>query len=261
VSKPEHSHHRNGLLPTEPVRWGIPAAAIGLILSEAAIVGVHLLRQIPGFPHTDGIGVALQAGFYIFLAGYVILIARWRGLGTPKKDFGFDLHWIDLPIGIALAIAAHFAIEISATFAVGVLGLPRDYGSNAVLPSTRIWAIVDGLAVASFLAPVVEELFFRGLVLRAIRNLVVKTARRGGERSIRRAQWISIVVSATIFAAVHLYEARSPTELVVLAISVFLFGLGAGWIATRTGRLGPSMIAHMINNTLVVVSLLSASST
>jgi uncharacterized protein len=243
-------------MPAQPVKWGIPAAAIGLILSEAAIVGQHLLVRVPGFPHLDPIGVALQASFYVLLAVYVVLVGRTRGLGTVTKDFGFELRWIDLPIGIALAIVAHFAIDIAASIAVGVLGLSPSGGSNIVLPSSRVWAIVDGFAIGSLLAPVVEELFFRGLVLRAVRNFVINAARRGGERTVKRAQWISILVSATIFAAVHLYQATSVTELVELAISVFIFGLGAGWIATRTGRLGPSMIAHILNNTLVVITVL-----
>jgi uncharacterized protein len=258
VSDLANSPTRSGLLPSQPVKWGLPDAAIGLVLTEAAIVGMRLLGQIPGFPHTDAVGVALQTGFYILVAVYVLLVARHRGLGRLKLDFGLELVWIDLLLGAALAIVVQFVYGLVASIAVGTLGLPPVPDTNASLPHSQVWAGIDGLAVASFFVPIVEELFFRGLVLRAVRNFVIRTAKRGGDATIRRAQWISIVASAVIFAAAHLYEAVNATELVELGISVLIFGLGAAWIASRTGRLGPSIIAHMITNGIVTLTELTA---
>jgi membrane protease YdiL (CAAX protease family) len=258
MSEFENSPTRTGYLPASPVRWGIPAAAIGLGLAELAIIVDHFLARHPDIPHTDPVAVAFQAVFYALLAVYVVLVSRVRGLGTPRKDFGFDLRWVDLPLGAALAIVSQFAIGIAATVAVNILRLPPTSATNATLPDSRLWAVVSGIGIVSFLGPIVEKLLFRGLLLRAIRNLVIRVSRRESDSRIRRAGWISIVASAVIFAAGHLYEAQNTTELVELAISTLIFGLGAGWIATRTGRLGPSIIAHIVGNAIVVAGVLAA---
>ena len=83
-------------------------------------------------------------------------------------------------------------------------------------------------------APICEELFFRGLVLRAI-------DRRYGRR------W-AIAGSSVVFAAAHFEPLQFP--------ALFLFGLVTAVYATRTGRLGPGMWAHMAFNGIAVFSLL-----
>ncbi len=83
-------------------------------------------------------------------------------------------------------------------------------------------------------APIVEELFFRGLVLRSLE-------RRFG------TVW-AVVGSSAIFAATHF----EPLQFIAL----FVFGLVAALLAVRTGRLGPSMFAHLAFNATTVVILL-----
>jgi membrane protease YdiL (CAAX protease family) len=83
-------------------------------------------------------------------------------------------------------------------------------------------------------APIIEELFFRGLVLRSLLR--------------RLPPWAAITISSLLFALVHF----QPLQFVALAI----FGAIVGVLALRTGRLGPSICAHMAFNATTVIVLL-----
>lgn len=257
VSAPDHSPQREGTLPPQPVRWGMVAAIVGLAVASALIGAQYLLARAPWIPRSDGVAVTFQVVFYAIVLAFLIVVAKRRGLGSLRRDFGFELKWIDLLIGIGLAVAVQIADALIYYFAINVLRLPVAPTGNLVLPKERWLAVLDGLAVAAFFAPIVEELFFRGLVMRAIRNLVIRRAKFEGPPTTRRAARISVVVSAAIFAAGHLYESRNLTMLFVLGVSIFVFGLITGAIATRTGRLGPSMMTHMLTNGFGIVVLLS----
>ena len=77
-------------------------------------------------------------------------------------------------------------------------------------------------------APVLEELVFRGAVLRLARPLGVREA---------------ILLQAVLFAAQH----GSPAAVVW----AFGCGLVLGTLAERTGRVWPGIILHTLNNLLV----------
>jgi membrane protease YdiL (CAAX protease family) len=87
-------------------------------------------------------------------------------------------------------------------------------------------------------APIVEEIFYRGLLQRSL-------VRRIG-------QPLGVGVSALVFAASHLQPLQFPALL--------LFGIVLGVLAERYGRLGPAIAAHMVFNLTAVVSLLVAGS-
>jgi membrane protease YdiL (CAAX protease family) len=89
-------------------------------------------------------------------------------------------------------------------------------------------------------SPFVEELFFRGLLLRALLGSFQELGRRLGPA-------VSIVVTALVFALVH-FEALQFLGLAG-------FGVVLGILAWRTGRLGPSIVAHMAFNTVTIIAI------
>jgi membrane protease YdiL (CAAX protease family) len=78
------------------------------------------------------------------------------------------------------------------------------------------------IVATAIMAPLVEELFFRGLLLRSLHRRFGPTA--------------AAVVSAVLFALVHRQPLAFP--------GLMLFGLIAAGLALRTGRLGPSWALH-----------------
>lgn len=86
-----------------------------------------------------------------------------------------------------------------------------------------------GYAVICLLAPIGEELVFRGAVLRKL--LEWKPEHR----------WLMITFSAVLFAVAHMNPAQ--------AIHPLLIGLLLGWMYERTGSIIPGVAYHWANNT------------
>jgi hypothetical protein len=82
-------------------------------------------------------------------------------------------------------------------------------------------------------APMVEELFFRGLVLRSLLG--------------RTPVPVALVGSALLFALAH-FEAAQFAGLAA-------FGVVLAVLAWRTGRLTPGIGAHAAFNTVAVLSV------
>ena len=83
------------------------------------------------------------------------------------------------------------------------------------------------ILLASLAGPVLEEVVFRGAILR-------------GLLKIFNAPWLPIVISAVLFGAVHLNEAQ--------VFSATLWGLAIGWVYYRTKSLLPCVAMHVVNN-------------
>ena len=83
---------------------------------------------------------------------------------------------------------------------------------------------------ACLLAPIIEELFFRGFLL--------KEARVHGDA-------LAIIFSSLCFALIHGNVAQ--------AIPAFLSGSVLAYIDVKTNRLWPSIILHMSNNLLAMI--------
>ena len=89
-----------------------------------------------------------------------------------------------------------------------------------------------GYFAVGLLAPVVEELVFRGAVLRSLLNRC-------------RHHWTAIAVSAVVFSLIHFNPAQMP--------HAFLCGLLLGWMYYRTGSIVPGITFHWVNNTIACV--------
>lgn len=101
---------------------------------------------------------------------------------------------------------------------------------------TEIIQMHGGYFAVCLLAPVAEELVFRGAILRAL--LIWKPERH----------WGMIAISALLFALIHLNPAQMP--------HAFVIGLLLGWLYYRTDSIVPGVIFHWANNTVAYVMTL-----
>ena len=106
---------------------------------------------------------------------------------------------------------------------------------NLVLTSSQPWSLILFGFTAIVLAPLFEEILFRGVLFPVL-------GRRLGEGK-------AVVISAAVFAFAHL----SLGELIPL----FLLGLGLGWLRWRSGRLSCSVWLHGFWNGLTFLNLLA----
>lgn len=230
-----------------PVRWGLGDAAVGWLVAQiGAMISATLVLRVNGLGPEDFDELSLgwiaiaQLGLWFGLLGAPWLVTRLKGNGLAR-DLGLRLTGRDVPVGAG----AGFLTQVG----VFVLYLPVFWLTDADVEefSEPARALSDqatdpvGVALLVLVvgvgAPIVEEIFYRGLLQRSL-------VRRFGT-------WPGVVGTAVIFGAVHFQPLQFP--------ALAAFGLVAGVLAQRSGRLGPAIAAHMVFNLSAVVSLVSGS--
>jgi membrane protease YdiL (CAAX protease family) len=102
---------------------------------------------------------------------------------------------------------------------------------------------IGSVILAVFVAPVAEELFFRGILFRSIRD--------------RRGFWLGALVSGLIFGLAH-YEAAAWQDTVLLQSIMVFTGVALAYLYERRGNLLANVTAHMVFNVVGVFLILSA---
>ena len=227
------------------VRWGMGDALGGtlaslLVPSLVAVVAFAIF----GVSSKESDHLALWAVFLLeiplwgVLVGVAVYAARRKGSGSIVRDFGLSMRWSDVPVGIGAGLLAQVALNIVLIPLYDLFHLDRhDVGNAARDLADRAHGVTNALiliVMVVVIAPVVEELFYRGVWLRsAERRLGIV----GG-----------VVLSAVVFGIMHLQG--------IDTFALVGFGLVAGALAARSGRLGPAIWAHVAFNATAVISLL-----
>lgn len=92
-----------------------------------------------------------------------------------------------------------------------------------------------GYLAVGVLAPVAEEMVFRGAILRTLLKLFDN-----------RWHWIAILISALLFGLIHGNDAQF--------VHALLIGLLLGWTYYRTDSIIPGIVLHWVNNTVAYVA-------
>lgn len=238
--------------------WGLGDALLGLVFilvfatvgGLLGVVGGIGLGEISidGNGNIDELQADLETNAFLLLVAlsfqqlgqfvWPFIVARWKGFGAGI-DFGFRFKWVDLPIGLGAGLGALFASGLVAGGLSWLLDINPDDADNTQFltentDSPYFWGLVFLTVVG---APFSEEILFRGLILRAFE---------------KRAGWVvGLVGSSVIFTLVHV-QAMPVAELAVLFAAIGLAGTVFGALAIRTGRLGGSIVAHMVFNGIAV---------
>ena len=226
-------------------RWGLGDFLLGLVAGYAlaSLMAAVWIAVSGDDEEIDLAGQALtQLGLWTGMVGAVVLASRRKGAGRLSEDFGFRGRWSDLGLGALVALAVQLVVlPLVALLLRPLLGEPEVSGPVRDLLDKAQGPAYAGLVVSVAVgAPIVEELFFRGLLLRSLQ-------RRMGDVK-------AILISAVAFGLAH--GSTLPADAVVLVIvSLTVFGAVLAWLAIRTGRLGPGIVAHAAFNLFTVLYL------
>lgn len=225
-----------------PPRWGLGDVIAGLVvglLMSSVLAGVWL--GISGGDELSLGGKALsQMGLWTGLVGSVVLAARRKGSGSLTRDFGWAFRPVDIALGIAVGIGAQVIIVPGVALLLRpLLGKPEVSGPvRELVDQASAPALVGLFLVAVVGAPLVEELFFRGLLVRSI-------VKRWGPAA-------AVVGSAVFFGLAHPNDVPVKAQIMICAALACL-GLALAGLAVKTGRLGPAIVAHATFNLISLV--------
>jgi membrane protease YdiL (CAAX protease family) len=212
------------------LRWGIGDFVwiyfAGIVASIVGVsVGFALTGDTSG--HTGAITTALatlsQFGTWF---GGVVYIAHTKGRSV-RDDFGLTLHirdWWAPFAGIGLFLIGSAMIEPLVRIVNEHQAVVDDL-DKAGGAKLAVFAIV-----AALVAPVCEELLFRGLLLRALRRRMSPTA--------------AVIVQALAFALAHPMLSPTLGDFAVVP-ALFMLGAVSGIVAVRKGDISASILMHI----------------
>jgi membrane protease YdiL (CAAX protease family) len=218
--------------PVRPVRWGLGDFVwiylAGLLLGNiAGAIGFGITGDSADHPGALTYGLS-AAGLYLAWGVGLVYCSRRKGRGTLAADFGLAVSakrlWA-LPAGIAVLLASSLLV-----YPLRALVNYQDQKVVDDLRNASGGKLVVLWLIAGLLAPVFEELMFRGLLLRSLRRRL-------------DPEW-AIGISALLFACLHLLGDAS-LGVVALVPALFLLGLVSGIAAVRVGDLSVSIPLHM----------------
>jgi membrane protease YdiL (CAAX protease family) len=196
-------------------RWGRTEAAVGAV---AAVLLIAFTSGLPTWASYILLWMPLLAA---------VFVANRRRTAGDEALIRLRVTWMDVLVGAFVGLLLRMVVMIVELFGIGQL---TSSSSFFEVNHDLLW-VATAIVAPILIAPVVEELFFRGLVLPAI-----------------GMNWIGIVASAVIFSAVHLVTAFHP----LTAVSTFIVGVALGLLAVRTRRLGASITAHIVYNASLI---------
>jgi hypothetical protein len=220
------------------------AAFAGVIITIASLVASKfLLRWLVHYdwPIIVYTGIAVVSAYAPLLLSCWWVLKRW-GSGNMRDDVGLRFRPVDLGWGPLTWIAALVGQVIVAVVIVA-LKVPISSNTEGISKHQpdRVYILSFAL-VAMVVAPIVEELVFRGLIMRGLRSVL--------------PAWLCVGVQGVLFGAAHIDPIRGVGN-VGLVMVLSTVGIVLGGSAYLLRRLAPSMIAHALFNTLVFIVVVS----
>lgn len=218
-------------------RWGLGEVLLGyLVAFVLSNLAVGLYAAVNDLDEaTFGVVVVGLSALWTGLFGTVLYVTK--GLGNVRRDLALRFERTDIPLGLVIGLASQLALVwlvylpwrlLDDTLSDRLEEPARDLTDLAAGP--RIYILGFMIVV---ITPVVEELFFRGLLQGALLRRFSPPA--------------AIALSSLAFGLAH----QQGLQL----LGLVAFGLVLGYMAWRTGRLGLSICTHAFFNLVTVVAL------
>ena len=224
----------------QPVPWGFRDSIWGLLGGLLLVFIVPPLLVLPFDPNladpdkaSDAAILAAQALFDVGLVLVAIgMASQWRfrlrdalpllGLRSFRPS---AIGWMFAMLGAYYLFAGLFAAYV-------LKPDQEDIGKQLGVCNPGIGIVIAAVVAITVIAPVAEEIFFRGFFFAGLRS--------------GWSLWPSALLSGAVFGLVH--APTGPTAAIPLAA----LGAGLAWLYNKTDSLWPCIFAHFINNALAI---------
>ncbi len=241
----------------QPVPWSLRQTLTGVLLTLApwlvfslgstALLGSSTTSAQTVIPRQldviMGVAVFIVSSLLegVFLIAPLVVVMRLRAPGANWRE---RLGWLGLRrtapgpalVVVIVGLGAALAGSVLYSWIVTTLNLPLQTNTDTLLAQGRSqpFTTLGLLAAAALVAPICEEIFFRGFTFPGLlKGMSLLPA---------------ILLSSALFGVAH-------ADLGSL-IPLFIIGLALAWARWRTDSLWPGVIIHMANNTLAAVTII-----
>jgi hypothetical protein len=209
------------------------------------IVVVPLARRLPDSGASILLGAAGAVGS-LMLVALVLIVAR-MAFARGIKGFGLRIRTVPQDLAHAFLTLLGVWPLVAATMSLTILVLkaldesfevPQHEALQVITQSNSaaLQTLMVVLAVA--VAPLVEELLFRGLFQTMIRSYVGRP-------------WPAIAIASILFAVIHQDAEHWP--------ALFVLALGLGYSYEKSGSLLRAIFMHAMFNGISIVAVLAES--
>lgn len=193
------------------------------------------------------------AGVLLGAAGYAVIGAAIWYAGQPiarrHGGWGAAFGWSRPRAEDARPVVPWFFANMVARLIAGVLVVEvvpawrHTSASNVNLHGRPTSVIIAIIVLVAVIAPPIEELWFRGLILRTFMR--------------KWSFWPAAVSSSLLFGLFHTYELDTLGGAAQLGISLAVFGLGQCMLVRRHVRLNAAIGVHSLTNFLAALLTLA----
>jgi len=220
----------------------VPAVLVAVYLVAAVVDGLSQARVIGSLTGRSGQAIlpyynmATTLAFYGALLAVVVFFASrhggriWTELGLRRPPL-----WV-LPLMPVAALVLQFLTSLISVALSPLLGgmtnpqgcdISQGFGQDAYL----------GIIAIVVIAPIVEEITFRGFIFGGLKNRLGTT-------------W-AVVASSVVFALAHTLSVGG--SILLLGPSLFIAGVALALVYQRTKSLYPGMALHASFNLIAVI--------
>jgi uncharacterized protein len=225
----------NNKIPPRQPKWNVWQGLFLLLLISLVEFPLGWLRtpqdldQLQGFFRFFAVGLGEVILYFLVIVGFFRLIRRpIRELGFVKPKFRYVF------LGILMGVFLFITVGLLGNFLSRWVGTPAPQSFTLFVKGANYdWQLFFILVLGGILAPLKEEVFFRGIFYPPLREVYGRGK--------------GIFFTASIFALLHFD--------VVRFIPLFIGGVVLTWIYEKTSSLWPSILAHGTWNILMALAL------
>ena len=195
------------------------------LVVKGTTVSTALNQVATGMLANDGMALAIITAASSLVTILVFMLLRWSPFSRTylrSRPWGV-LFWVFV-LTFGTIIPSEWLLE----------QLDVEMSESTQHMFEQIMSTPVGYVAIGLLAPLAEEMVFRGAILRVLLQVFD-----------RRWHWLPIVISAVLFGAVHGNMAQF--------LHAMLLGLLLGWLYYRTDSIVPGVVLHWVNNSIAYV--------
>ena len=195
------------------------------LVVKGTTVSTALNQVATGMLANDGMALAIITAASSLVTILVFMLLRWSPFSRTylrSRPWGV-LFWVFV-LTFGTIIPSEWLLE----------QLDVEMSESTQHMFEQIMSTPVGYVAIGLLAPLAEEMVFRGAILRVLLKVFD-----------RRWHWLPIVISAVLFGAVHGNMAQF--------LHAMLLGLLLGWLYYRTDSIVPGVVLHWVNNSIAYV--------